>query len=128
MRAQRVLIAACLLVGAVGGLAYDRTQGHPTVATAQLLTPVGPDYRAADVDLPPQSLDTIAQLINTPAVVDAVERASGETVVPGPKRLWVTATANSRLLQVHFASQHPARPATGVAAAAARCWRRARAC
>lgn len=116
IRRNAVILAVCVVLGAVGGMAFQRVHGTQYHATATVLLPTDPHY--AEVASNVQTLDTLAQFIDSPQAVDAVRAASGETINAEAGRLSVTAMANTRLLLVHFTAGTPTRARQGANAAA----------
>lgn len=104
VRTNAVLITACALLGAGGGLALQHVRGVNATATATVLAPPAPSGVGSKRS---QTLDTIAGLAQAPGVRAAVARVLGHPVGLGDPVLSITATAQTRLLQVHVNDPRP---------------------
>lgn len=108
--AHRVLICALGLTGLLAGYAWSTTQPTVFAATSSVvLTPV-PKYVLPTGEglLPPEvSIDTDAQLLYSPVVLDRVAAALGTGADSAMDHLSVTATANSRVLHVTATAASP---------------------
>jgi hypothetical protein len=115
VRSNAAAIAVCVLVGLFGGLAYQHHRGIDATSTTTVLVPLDPVYVTSPSR--PQTLDTIAALIDSPGVLSEVSRAAGRPVSSDDPALYVTATANTRLLRIHFVDRNPTVSANSAEAA-----------
>ena len=107
---HRVLVGVLAVIGVVVGSAWAATQETAYAATASVaLTPVPKYVLPTGVGLlPPEvSIDTDAQLLNSPEVLDGVGAALGVPADAAMQQLAVTATANSRVLHVTVRASSP---------------------
>ena len=120
VRRHRVWIAVLMDVGLVVGLVWSLTQPVTYSATASVtLTPV-PVYvmRTTNELVPPKvSIDTDAQLLQSPKVLEPVGAALGQDAVSAADHLSVTASPNSHVLHVTVASTSAERAALAADAA-----------
>jgi hypothetical protein len=116
LRSGVPVLLAFALVGAVVGWGWHQQRPDPYSAQATLLLPQPPRSPSGP---PPQiTLDNDAQLANDSTVQEAVAAASGRSTSEVAKDLTVTATANSRILHLHFAAPTAQAARSGVDAAA----------
>jgi hypothetical protein len=121
LRRNRGLVAAGLVLGLGGGLLYQAVRGIETDATTAVVVPldaVGSGSAPNQLPQNPQTMDTIAQLIAGATVRRAAGAAAGTPISPDDARLFVTARANTRVLEIHFSAAEP-QVATRVTRAAA---------
>ena len=118
--AHRVLVCALASVGLLAGLAWASAQTTVYAATSSVtLTPVPKYVLPTGVGLvPPEvSIDTDAQLLHSPVVLDRVGEALGIDTDAAMEHLGVTATANSHVLHVTATATDPERAAAAANAA-----------
>jgi uncharacterized protein involved in exopolysaccharide biosynthesis len=103
MRRHAVLIAALMVVGLGAGVAWAMQQPATYSATASItLTPV-PKYvtpSTTELVAPEVTIDTDAQLLQSPEVLGAVAAALGTDTGVAAERLSVSASPNTHLLHV----------------------------
>jgi capsular polysaccharide biosynthesis protein len=116
LREHARLIAIVIMFGLVGGVAFQFARGTPAVSTTTILLPTDPAYVSAPSR--PQTLDTVAALVDSPEVLSAISTAAGRTVGPDDQALSVTATPNTRLLSIHFSDRNASLAADATEAAA----------
>lgn len=120
LRRHRGLLAALMAFGVVAGLCWALAQESTFSATASVtLVPV-PVYVMPTVEelVPPEvSIDTDAQLLQSPAVIGAVAQALGTDDARARERLSVTASPNTRVLHVSVSDGDPADAAAAANAA-----------
>jgi len=113
-------LAVFVGVGLAAGLIWSARQPATYSATVSIaMTPV-PKYVTVPSELlPPEvTVDTDAQLLRSPAVVDAIATELGVDPSTVEKRVAVTASANSHVLHVTVESGSPERSAAAANAAA----------
>lgn len=118
LRRNVAFVLVCAVLGIGGGLAYQDIRGISHEAFTSVVIPVDPTSPiAGGTGL---TMDTIAQLIGTPAVGRAVKQVTGTALYPGGSHLYVTAKTSSRVLEIHVAANraHVAAPASRAAGAA----------
>ncbi len=117
---HRVLICALGMIGLVAGYGWSMTQPTTYAATSSVvLTPV-PKYvlpTGVGVAPPEVSIDTDAQLLNSPIVLDRVANALDSRSGSAMEHLSVTASANSRVLHVTATADSPEQAAAAANAA-----------
>jgi hypothetical protein len=111
--AVRVLSACVVLALLVAG-GFEAHRGPTFIADASVVLP---DPQAAAAGIETLTLDTEARRFSSPPVLAAVARVMGHPVQPEGSPLTVTATANTRILNVSTA-MHDAKQAHDVVAAA----------
>lgn len=113
LRRYAVLVLACVLVGALAGGLWQKQRGVDQAAINSILLPEAATYPS--VADGPMNMDTEAQLITTPVVLDAVANATHAPV--DPANLTVTATSNTRILHIRYVAPTAAKATSGVEAA-----------
>lgn len=93
------LILFCAVLGAAGGLGYREFAGVDHEAVTLVEVPANPSAIADGGTA--QTMDTLAQLIGASEVRTAVRTAIGRSLSVGGPELFVTAKANTRILQIH---------------------------
>ncbi|HET6876611.1 MAG TPA: hypothetical protein VFH38_03700 [Jatrophihabitans sp.] len=106
VRTNATLITVCVVLGAGAGFALQSMRGVKSTAAATILVPQAPAAVAGTKRA--QSLDTVAALVHSPSVRAAVARVIGRPVAANDPAVSVTATPNTRLLQVHVVDLSPA--------------------
>lgn len=120
LRVHRALICALAVTGLLLGFAWSTTQPTVYAATSSVvLTPVPKYVLPTGVGLvPPEvSIDTDAQLLYSPVVLDKVADALGIDPGSAMDHLAVTATANSHALHITATASSPELAATAANAA-----------
>lgn len=108
-------IVVCMTLGAMAGLLVQSQQGTRSIAKVSILVPDEPSYFGEDVVT--QTLDTEAQLATNAALKGPA--ALAEASSPGADSLRITATPNSRILNLTYSTTAGGRVARqGVQAAA----------
>lgn len=118
--ARRLVVGLLTGLGLVGGLAWASALDTVFTATASVtLTPVPKYVLPTGVGLaPPEvSIDTDAQLLHSPVVLDEVGTALGVDPASAMDHLSMTATANSHVLHVTATAADPERAAAAANAA-----------
>lgn len=122
VRRQRVLLALFVVVGLVAGWGWSASQPRTyTASTSVVLAPV-PVYviPATAGLLPPEvSIDTDAQLLQSPEVLAAIGLVTGERTAEVVEHLSVTATPQSHVLHLHVSAASASLAARAADAAAA---------
>jgi uncharacterized protein involved in exopolysaccharide biosynthesis len=122
VRRHRRRFLACMGVGLVLGYGWSLTQPTSFSATASVaLTPVPMYVTASTTDLPPPpvTIDTDAQLLHSPRVVEAVATALGTDNRTAAQRLSVSASPNSDALHITVMSRNAQTAAQAANAAVA---------
>ena len=115
-----VLIGALAAVGFLAGIAWSMQQPSTFSATTSIaLTPVPKYVTPSTTELvPPEvTIDTDAQLLQSPKVLGAIGAALGTDNDVAAERLSVSASANSHVLHVTVKSSSAARAAAAANAA-----------
>ncbi len=121
LRRHRVLLVCLLGLGLLAGLAWSMRQPVTYSATTSIaLAPVPKYVTTPNEMLPPEvTIDTDAQLLSSPVVVDAIADQLGIDSAGVEKRVSVTASANSHVLHVRVESRSRTRATAAANAAAA---------
>ncbi len=115
MRRHVAVIALCALIGLDGAALWQQARGVPYVASETLLVPAG--ARLPSGGDGPMTLDTEVQGLASPAVADAVEKATGRTLTPTSNDLRAVAVPNSRVLRLNYEADDAKTATAGVRAA-----------
>ncbi|MGH3494868.1 MAG: hypothetical protein ACRDQ1_16755, partial [Sciscionella sp.] len=116
LRANAKVIAVCVVLGLLGGVALQYERGIPATSTTTVLLSPDPVYQGAPAR--PQTIDTIAAMINSPRVLSAISNVVDREVRPGDAALSVTAAPNTRLLSIHYTAHSASVAARATEAAA----------
>lgn len=118
IRERWLFITALAVLGAVGGLIWQLSNAVPVRATYAVVVPLDRTNYPVDVT-GPMTIDTLAQLVDTPPVTQAVAAATSP-LGPGEARgISLTATPNSRVLHVTYQADREADARAGARTAAA---------
>ncbi|MGZ4448835.1 MAG: hypothetical protein ACXVW4_03485 [Nocardioides sp.] len=120
VRRHRAWLLLCAALGLVAGFVWSL--GQPTLysATASVALAPVPQYvtpSTTETVAPAVSVDTDAQLLQSPQVVGAVAAVLGSSPTTAVGRLSVTASPNSHVLHVTVTAGSPARAAAAADAA-----------
>ena len=119
---HRTVIGMLMVVGLLLGLAWSMTQSVTFSSTASVsLAPVPKYVLPTGVGLAPPavSIDTDAQLLNSPEVLESVALAIGTRASTAMEHLSVTASPNSHVLHVTVTAESAAAATAAANAAAA---------
>ena len=121
LRRHRVLFVCLIGVGLLAGMAWSMRQASTYSATVSIsLVPVPKYVTTPNELLPPEvTIDTDAQLLNSPQVANAIADTLDIDPVGVEQRVSVTASANSHVLHVTVTSSSRTRAADAANAAAA---------
>jgi hypothetical protein len=122
VRRHRLVIALLTGIGLLGGLAWATTRPASFSATTSIVLVPVPVYvtPATAGLLPPEvSIDTDAQLLQSPRVLSALANALGTDPSEALEHVTVTASPNSHVLHVTVSAASPESAATAADAAAA---------
>ncbi len=111
LRQNAVWVAVWAAVGLVVGVSLQLWQGNPVIASASII--ISPES-ASDTPGYTTSLDTMSQLARSNGVRSAMEEAIGEE----PGALEVSATPNSRILNLRYTGGDTGSTVAAVTAAA----------
>jgi len=115
LRRYAPVVVACTLVGALVGGLWQLHRGVDQAALNSILLPAAANYpTVADG---PMNMDTEAQLITTPAVLQAVAKATASSKPVDAANLTVTATPNTRVLHIRYVARTASNAVKGVDAA-----------
>jgi uncharacterized protein involved in exopolysaccharide biosynthesis len=116
-----VLFVCLVGLGLLGGVAMSMRQPATYSATVSIALAPVPKYVTTPSELPPPevTIDTDAQLLNSPAVKEAIADRLGIDPVAVEERVSVTASPNSHVLHVTVRSRSRDRAADAANAAAA---------
>lgn len=114
LRRHTALIAVLCVAGAGAGVLWQVHRGVPAVASVSMELPIEPIFVTDDQG--PGTMDNEAQFARSSTVLAAIGEAVGRPVAP--RDLGITATANSRLLNLRFSGRTAQEAESGVSAAA----------
>lgn len=107
VRTNAALFVVLAVVGAGAGWLYDHRQPRTVVAETSIAVPPNSLYPTQEQFS--QSMDTIAGLLDSTHVRDAVSSAVGVPADDVPDHLSISATANTRILHVRYSDTSKAR-------------------
>jgi hypothetical protein len=113
-----VVVALAVLGASVGALA-NQARGSQSSAVTTVVMPDRPAFSFVPSSDGPMTVDTLAQLLNSDRVLDAVQKATGRRPAEGDGTMLVRATANSRTLHISVTAPTGAAATAGSRAAAA---------
>jgi hypothetical protein len=122
VRRQWVLLTLFVVGGLLAGMGWSASQPGTYTATASVVLAPVPVYvlPATAGLLPPEvSIDTDAQLLQSPEVLAAIGMVTGERTRDVHERLSVTAAPHSHVLHLHVSSASASSAARAADAAAA---------
>lgn len=115
LRRHVAVVVLCALIGLDVAAVWQQARGVPYVASDTILVPSA--ARLPSGGDGPMTLDTEAQLLSSPAVANAVLKATGKPLEATSTDLRSVAVPNSRVLNVLYEGSSPKAATAGVRAA-----------
>jgi hypothetical protein len=108
---QPGILVLCIVLGAAGGGLWQVQHGTTYVARAQIYLPAD---QSAPQNARESTLDTAARFVNSPAVLAAGGAGRRADLLENRGGLSITATANTRILDLAYTSTNRARAGSAV--------------